>query len=60
MLKNGMKNRIFLSMFCAKQQRLVFGAIYVKEDVGGTGLKRLDAALIFEALSQGCVSTAAI
>jgi alkylation response protein AidB-like acyl-CoA dehydrogenase len=38
---------------------LGFAGIYVAEDVGGSGLTRLDAALIFEQLSQGCVSTAA-
>jgi alkylation response protein AidB-like acyl-CoA dehydrogenase len=38
---------------------LGFGAIYTSEDYGGTGLSRLDAALIFEQLSRGCVSTAA-
>ncbi|WP_019961703.1 isobutyryl-CoA dehydrogenase [Woodsholea maritima] len=36
-----------------------FAGIYVRDDVGGSGLSRLDAALIFEQLSQGCVSTAA-
>ena len=38
---------------------LGFGGIYVKEDVGGSGLKRLDAAIIFEELARGDVSTAA-
>lgn len=38
---------------------LGFAAIYVKDDVGGSGLSRLDAALIFEALSMGCTPTAA-
>ncbi len=38
---------------------LGFGGIYIAEDVGGTGLGRLDAALIFEALSRGCPSIAA-
>ena len=38
---------------------LGFGGIYVREDVGGSGLTRLDAALIFEELAQGCTSTAA-
>ena len=38
---------------------LGFGGIYAAEDVGGSGLTRLDAALIFEQLSQGCPSTAA-
>ncbi|WP_018996414.1 isobutyryl-CoA dehydrogenase [Hirschia maritima] len=33
--------------------------IYTRDDVGGSGLGRLDAALIFEALSSGCTSTAA-
>jgi alkylation response protein AidB-like acyl-CoA dehydrogenase len=38
---------------------LGFGGIYVKEDVGGSALNRLDAAIIFEELAQGCTSTAA-
>ena len=38
---------------------LGFAGIYVKEDVGGSALTRLDAVLIFEQLSQGDVSTAA-
>jgi alkylation response protein AidB-like acyl-CoA dehydrogenase len=42
-----------------KAAALGFGGIYVREDVGGAGLKRLDAALIFEELAAGCASTAA-
>ena len=38
---------------------LGFAGIYVRDDVGGAGLSRLDAALIFEQLSRGCVATAA-
>src|SRR5665213_1289080 len=38
---------------------LGMGAIYVREESGGSGLTRLDAALIFEALATGCPSTAA-
>lgn len=38
---------------------LGFAGIYVKEDVGGSSLGRLESTLIFEALSTGCVSTAA-
>jgi alkylation response protein AidB-like acyl-CoA dehydrogenase len=38
---------------------LGLAGIYVKEDVGGSALTRLDATLIFEALSHGDVSTAA-
>ena len=37
---------------------LGFGGIYVREESGGSGLGRLDAALIFEELSKGCVSHA--
>lgn len=38
---------------------LGMGGIYIAEDVGGSGLTRLDAALIFEALSTGCPTVAA-
>ncbi len=42
-----------------KSAELGLAGIYTREDVGGSGLGRLDAALIFEALSEGCTSTAA-
>lgn len=38
---------------------LGFAGIYLQEEYGGSGLSRFDAALIFEALSGGCTSTAA-
>jgi len=38
---------------------LGFGGLYVREDVGGSALSRLDAAIVFEELAQGCTSTAA-
>jgi hypothetical protein len=38
---------------------LGFGALYVSEDGGGSGLTRLDATLVFEALSMACPSVAA-
>jgi alkylation response protein AidB-like acyl-CoA dehydrogenase len=38
---------------------LGFAGIYVKSDVGGSEMSRLDAAIIFEVLSAGCTSTAA-
>ncbi len=38
---------------------LGFGGIYTKEEHGGSGLGRLDAALIFEQLSRGDISHAA-
>jgi alkylation response protein AidB-like acyl-CoA dehydrogenase len=38
---------------------LGFASIYIKGDVGGSEMSRLDAAIIFEELSAGCTSTAA-
>ncbi len=38
---------------------LGMGGIYVREESGGSGMGRMDAALIFEALSTGCPSVAA-
>ena len=38
---------------------LGMGGIYIKPEVGGSGLTRLDAALIFEALAQGCPTVSA-
>jgi alkylation response protein AidB-like acyl-CoA dehydrogenase len=38
----------------AQTAQLGFGGIYVSEDVGGSGMTRFDAALIFEALAYGC------
>lgn len=42
-----------------KLAELGFGGLYVSEDSGGSGLTRLDATLVFEALSHACPSTAA-
>jgi alkylation response protein AidB-like acyl-CoA dehydrogenase len=39
--------------------KLGFAGIYVKADVGGSEMSRLDAAIVFEQLSGGCTSTAA-
>jgi butyryl-CoA dehydrogenase len=38
---------------------LGMGGVYIRDDVGGSGLTRLDAALIFEALATGCPTVAA-
>ena len=38
---------------------LGMGGVYIREDVGGSGLSRLDAALIFEALATGCPTVSA-
>jgi len=43
----------------AEAGALGMGGIYVREDVGGSGLTRLDAALIFEGLAMACPSVAA-
>mmetsp|Transcript_16386 Transcript_16386/g.27750 ORF Transcript_16386/g.27750 Transcript_16386/m.27750 type:complete len:212 (+) Transcript_16386:198-833(+) len=42
-----------------KAAELGFGAIYVSEENGGCGLGRVEASLIFEALSTGCVGSSA-
>ncbi len=44
--------------FWPKVAELGFGGLYVSEDTGGTGLSRLDATLVFEALSMACPSVA--
>jgi alkylation response protein AidB-like acyl-CoA dehydrogenase len=42
-----------------KLAELGFAGLYVPEESGGTGLSRLDATLVFEALSMACPSVAA-
>ena len=37
---------------------LGMGAIYVRDDIGGTGLGRIESALIIEALAAGCPAVA--
>ncbi|WP_255835298.1 acyl-CoA dehydrogenase family protein [Kordiimonas sp. SCSIO 12603] len=39
---------------------LGFGSIYISEEAGGCALSRVESVLIFEQLSQGCPSTAAM
>ena len=53
------ENETFPAATLRKAAALGFGGIYVKDDVGGTDLTRLDATVIFEELAQGCTSTAA-
>jgi alkylation response protein AidB-like acyl-CoA dehydrogenase len=38
---------------------LGLAGIYIRDDIGGAGLTRFDAALIFEALAEGCPCVAA-
>ncbi len=53
------ENKHFPVDVIKKTAELGLAGIYTRDDVGGSGLGRLDAVLIFEALSQGCISTAA-
>ena len=53
------QNEIFPVETLKNAAELGLAAIYVNERYGGSGLSRLDAAIIFEELSRGCVSTAA-
>ncbi len=51
--------RIFPEDTLRAAAALGFAGVYVGDDVGGSALTRLDAALIFEELAAGCTSTAA-
>ena len=51
--------KIFPTDVLSELARLGFAGVYVGEEYGGSGLSRLEAALVFEALSAGCTSTAA-
>jgi len=42
-----------------KAAELGFAGLYVREDVGGSALSRLDASIVFEQLAYGDVTTAA-
>ncbi|MEO9337928.1 isobutyryl-CoA dehydrogenase [Mesorhizobium sp. SB112] len=48
------KDRHFPADVIREVGPLGLGGIYVSEDVGGSGLGRLDAVLVFEALSRAC------
>lgn len=51
--------RIFPTDVLRELAALGFAGVCVGEEHGGSGLSRLEAALVFEALSAGCTSTAA-
>ena len=52
--QNRILDREVLEDLCA----LGFGGIYTGEQEGGSGLGRLEAAMIFEQLSKGCIGHA--
>ncbi|WP_114861641.1 isobutyryl-CoA dehydrogenase [Azospirillum brasilense] len=53
------ENSVFPVDTLRQAAALGFAGIYVGEEFGGSGLGRLDAAVIFEELSAACPSTAA-
>lgn len=53
------EKHIFPRETIRKAAALGFGAIYVREESGGIGLGRLEAALVMEAMAHGCPSTSA-
>ncbi|XP_074072378.1 isobutyryl-CoA dehydrogenase, mitochondrial isoform X1 [Macrotis lagotis] len=55
----GTLQEIFPVETMRKAAQLGFGGVYVRSDVGGSELSRLDASVIFEALATGCTSTTA-
>jgi alkylation response protein AidB-like acyl-CoA dehydrogenase len=53
------RDKVFPIAVLRDAARLGMGAINVREGFGGSGLARLDAAIIFEALATGCPTIAA-
>ncbi len=53
------REQVFPVETLRKAAALGFAGLYIGEDVGGSGLKRLDAAIVFEELAAACPSTAA-
>jgi hypothetical protein len=48
------RNHHFPADVIRETGQLGLGGIYVRDDVGGSALKRMDAVLVFEALSKAC------
>ncbi|EDV19785.1 uncharacterized protein TRIADDRAFT_33057 [Trichoplax adhaerens] len=57
--KNWDENEIFPISTIQKAGSLGFGGMYCREDIGGTGLSRVDSSIVAEALASGCTSTTA-
>jgi len=51
------QSKIFPKDVLREAAALGFGGIFIDPEHGGTGLKRLDGVVIFEALARGCTST---
>jgi alkylation response protein AidB-like acyl-CoA dehydrogenase len=57
--KNSIPAQVFPVDVLREAAALGLAGLYVPEEYGGTGLGRLDGALVFEGLSYGDISTAA-
>ena len=53
------KQRTIPKKLWPKVAQLGLGGIYVSDEMGGSGLSRLDATLVFEALAMACPSVSA-
>ena len=53
------EEKYFPKKLIKKSAEMGFCGLYIKEDVGGISLSRLDTALIFEELAKACPSTTA-
>lgn len=53
------EEKMFSREVLQKAAELGFAGLYVREDVGGSALSRLDASIVFEQLSYGDVASAA-
>jgi len=53
------EDKVFPVETLRKAAALGFAGLYVRDDVGGAGLTRRDAAIVFEELAAACTSTAA-
>lgn len=53
------EEKIFPKETFKKLSDMGFGGLFIEEEYGGTNVSKLEASLIFEGLSTGCVSTTA-
>lgn len=53
------EKKIFPEDALRKAAKLGLGGMFVKDDIGGTGLSRLDGTIILEELASGCTGTTA-